>query len=222
MIYGQTFTPEHLFAFDLETRKTRDLGLIGSGMAMGQGENIVLDDAENVWGSWGLTRAWQSSPGVDSNRLFRYNVGKGKLEFLKKGLPRPDGSYGFTKPESFFNFGTGCLYASGASGSLYRVEVETGRATYLGTPIQGRRSRLAAMAMGPDGMAYGVTGRDGNCEVIRLNPKTQRYELLGPVRDEAGVSCWQVHDVAVMPDGTLYAGENDVPTRSGYLWEIKL
>ena len=34
--------------------------------------------------------------------------------------------------------------------------------------------------------------------------------------------CWQVHDVAVAADGTIYAGENDNPYRSGYLWEIAL
>jgi hypothetical protein len=32
---------------------------------------------------------------------------------------------------------------------------------------------------------------------------------------------WQCHDVAITPDGTLYAGENDHPRRSGYLWQIE-
>ena len=40
-----------------------------------------------------------------------------------------------------------------------------------------------------------------------------------PTRD---ADCWQVHDVAVTPDGTIYAGENDSPYRSGYLWEIRI
>jgi hypothetical protein len=222
IIYGQTFTPERLFSFDINSRKTRDLGPIGSGMAMAQGENIILDDGGTVWGTWGLTRAWQSSPGVDQFRLWRYRPGADRIEFLSVGLPMPDKSRGFAKPEAFFNFGTGCLYASGPNGSLYRIETDSGRAHYLFTPIQDRRSRLASMALGPDGFAYGVTGRDGKCELLRFDPKREKYELLGPIRDGNGVNCWQVHDIIMLDDGTIYAGENDVPDRSGYLWEIKL
>ncbi len=222
IIYGQTFTPERFFSFDLKTRKGKDLGPIGSGMAMAQSENLVLDDAGRVWGSWNVTRAWQSQPGVDSSRLFRYDPHAGKIEFLKTGLPRPDGTYGFSKAESFFNFGTGCLYASGASGSLYRVDPKTGKAEYLFTPIPGWRSRLASMALAPDGFAYGITGRDGQCELLRFDPRNEKYELLGKIKDENGEPCWQVHDIVALPDGTLFAGENDVPYRSGYLWECRL
>ena len=60
------------------------------------------------------------------------------------------------------------------------------------------------MKVGPDGFAYGVTGMEGKCEVIRFNPKTDKYQLLGPVF--AGEDrCWQIHDIAVTPDGTIYA-----------------
>lgn len=222
LLYGQTFTPEHLFVFDLATRKATDLGLIGSGMAMGQGENLVLDDAGCVWSSWSVTRAWQSRPGVDSHRLFRYDPHRGRIDYLTTGLPHPDGAYGFAKPEGFFNFGTGCLYVSGGNGSLYRVDPKTGRVRHLFTPIPDRRSRLASMALAPDGFAYGITGRDGRCELLRFDPKTESHQLLGPIKDQSDEACWQVHDIIALPDGTLFAGENDVPYRSGYLWEIRL
>ena len=78
------------------------------------------------------------------------------------------------------------------------------------------------MTPGSDGCAYGVTGRGGECELLRFDPAAESYELLGPVIDGDGVSCWQVHDLTALADGTIYAGENDVPHRSGYLWEIKL
>jgi hypothetical protein len=110
----------------------------------------------------------------------------------------------------------------GANGSLYRIDPKTGAAKYLFTPIPERPSRLAAMALGPDGMAYGITGRDGGCELLRFDPRTETYKLLGPIRDTDGVCCWQAHDIVALPDGTLFAGENDVPTRSGYLWECKI
>jgi len=220
VIYGQTFTPEHLFAFDLATRTARDLGLIGSGLAMAQGENLVLDDDGRVWGGWGVTRAWQSAPGVDSARLFRYSPESDRIEFLKTGLPRADGAHGFARVEGLFNFGGGCLHASGDNGSLFRIDPADGRAERLFTPIGERRSRLAAMALAPDGCAYGVTGRDGRCELLRFDPVGETYELLGPIVDQDGVACWQIHDIVALPDGTLYAGENDVPQRSGWLWEL--
>ena len=168
-----------------------------------------------------MTRAWQNEPGVDSHRLCKYDPRAGRILFFDAGLPNPDGSYGYAKSEGLFYLGTGCLYASGANGSLYRVDTETGMGTYLGTPVSDRRSRLASLRLGPDGAAYGITGRDGQCEVLRFDPRTEKYELLGPVVD-GDHRCWQVHDLAITPDGVLYAGENDNPYRSGYLWEITL
>jgi hypothetical protein len=54
---------------------------------------------------------------------------------------------------------------------------------------------------------------EGKCGVIRFNPKTDKYELLGPV--VAGEDhCWQIRDIAVTPDGTIYTCENDNPFRS--------
>ena len=42
-----------------------------------------------------------------------------------------------------------------------------------------------------------------------------------PIYDrEINTTAWQIHNIAVMKDGTIYAGENDVPHRSSYLWGI--
>jgi len=221
IIYGFTFTPERMFRFNLADRRADDLGPISSGMCMAQGENIELDDDGCAWCGWSVTRAWQNDSGVDNFRFCKFDPQEDRIQFLDAGLPKPDGSYGYDKAEGLFNLGTGRLYASGANGSLYRIDMETGMGTYLATPIADRRSRLASIALGPDGAAYGVTGRDGQCEVIRFDPKTEKYELLGEVAD-GETRCWQVHDVAVADDGTIYAGENDNPYRSGYLWEIEL
>jgi len=226
-IYGQTFTPENLVLYDLASKESRWLGPTSSGMAMAQGENICLDDDGCVWGVWTVTRAWQPDPGVDQYRFYKYDPSCERIIYMDKGLPRVDGSYGYEKPEAFFNLGGGRLYVSGGSGALYRLDPKSGDAEFLfkaiGDEGRGRRSRLAALALGPDGYAYGVTGRDGECEVIRFDPRDESYALLGPLRDtESGVAAWQVHDVCVTPDGTLYAGENDNPHRSGYLWEVRL
>ncbi|MFH1616664.1 MAG: hypothetical protein ABIG61_16470 [Planctomycetota bacterium] len=222
IIYGITLSPEKLISYDINSGETKDIGPTGSAIDLAQGENIELDDEGNVWGGWTVMRAWQSSAGVDKNRLFRYSPKTGKIEYLKTGLPHPDGSYGYVKYEGLFNLGTGCLYASGGNGSIYRIDTKTGRAEYLFTPIEKRRSRLAAMTLTKDGFAYGVTGRDGKCELLRFDPGTEKYKLLGDIVDEQGTACWQVHHIIALPDGTLYAGENDNPYRSSYLWEIRL
>lgn len=221
VIYGFTFTPERMFRFNLADGRADDLGPISSGMCMAQGENIELDDEGCAWCSWSVTRAWQNTSGEDKHRLCKFDPRTDRIHYFDAGLPNPDGSYGYAKVEGLFRLGKDRLYASGANGSIYRVDTETGMGTYLGTPIPDRRSRLTTLRKGPDGAAYGVTGRDGKCEVIRFDLKTEKYELMGPVSD-GDLHCWQAHDVAVTPDGTIYAGENDTPYRSGYLWEIKL
>ena len=220
VLYGFTFTPERMFRFDLVSRRPDDLGPISSGMCMAQGENIELDAQGCAWSGWSVTRAWQNASGVDAYRLCKFDPREDRIRFLDAGLPKRDHTYGYTRVEGLFNL-NGRMFASGDNGSLYRVDTDTGEGTYLSTPISDRRSRLASLQMGPDGAAYGVTGRDGQCEVIRFDPDTEEWELLGEVVD-GDTRCWQVHDVAVAADGTMYAGENDNPYRSGYLWEIEL
>ncbi len=222
VIYGMHFTPERLSAFDLGTNEGRDLGAIGSGYAMGQGENIMLDDNGCAWVGWSQTRAWQNAPGVDSFRLCRYDPEKDRIEFFKHGLPRRDGEYGFAKVEGLFNLGTGCLYASADNGSLYKIDPDTAEAIYLGTPIPDRASRLTSLVMHSDGKAYGITGREGACHLICFDPSNDTYELGDAIVDEDGVPMWQCHDVDITAEGVLYAGENDHPYRSSYLWEITL
>jgi len=224
-LYALCFAPEYLIAWDMRTHETRVLALIGSGFGgITQSENLVVDGHGCVWSNWSLTRAWQSSPGADAWRLCKYDPQQGRVVFFQTGLPWPDGRPGFARAEAFFNLG-GRLYASGAQGSLYRLDPQTGEASFLfqavGDEGRGRRSRLAAMAMGPDGLAYGVTGRDGECEVLRFDPAGETWELLGPLKDGARAA-WQIHDVCVTPDRVMYAGENDNPHRSGCLWEVQL
>ena len=221
VLYGQTFTPERMIRFDITTGKSDDLGPISSAMSMAQGENIEIDDDGCAWCGWSVTRAWQSSPGVDSNRLCKFDPKERKIQYFNAGLPNPDGSYGYVKVDGIFNLGNGCLYASGGNGSIYRVDTKTGKGTYLGTPADNRPSRLSSLRMAVDGLAYGVVGKEGNCELISFDPKKEKFKILAPIID-GDAKCWQIHDVTITPDGTIYAGENDNPYRSSYLWEIKL
>lgn len=219
--YCQTFTPEYLVAYHLDTGESRVLGLTGSGFAMGQGENIVLDSRGRVWGGWSVTRAWQSSAGVDQYRLYRYDPAADRIEFFRHGLPHLDGSSGYAHLDGLFAAPNGKLYCGSGEGGLFRIDPDTAEVTLLGAPVPP--ARIAAFAIGPDGFLYGIGGRYGNASLFRMDLDTERYELLGRIQDEAtGESAWQVHDMDIAPDGVIFACENDNPHRSSYLWEITL
>jgi len=221
--YCLCFAPEYLASYNLRTGEAKTLGLLGSGYGtMAQGENIALDHQGCVWSNWSLTRAWQSEPGPDAIRLCKYDPREDRIVFFQKGLPHPDGSYGYAKAEALFNFGDGAMYASGASGSLYCIDPDSGDAEFLFTPTPDRRSRLSSLVKTDDGVAYGITGRDGKCELMRVHYKEAWFEKLGHVVDTDGNTMFQCHDIVATPDGVLYACENDNPYRSSYLWEITL
>ena len=220
-LYCLCFAPTRLASFDLRTGLSRDLGPI-CGWTFPMPESLAVDDAGFVWSSWSLTRAWQDEAGADAIRLCRVDPARDRIEFFQKGLPRPDGKHGNVHVEGLFNFHDGWLYASGGNGSLYRLDPHTADATHLFTPIPDRPSRLTSLALAADGCAYGVTGKKGKCELLRFDFKAGKYELLGPIVDQDGEPCWQVHDICLTKDGVLYACENDNPLRSSYLWEIRL
>lgn len=221
-IYALQFTPEWLSVFDLESGTARPLGPLSGGLQMAQGENLVLDDRGRVWCTWSATKAWQSSLGKDVTRLCYYDPANEKMHYLDHGLPHADGSLGYCRLEGLFNLGNGMLYASGGNGSLYRIDPGTAAVSLIGTPISDRRSRLTSLARHSDGFAYGITGRDGDCVVLRFDPRTDQFETGDRVVDADGTALFQCHDVTITPDGILFAGENDHPERSGRLWEIPI
>ncbi len=219
--YCQTFTPEYLASFNIDTGESRNLGLTGSGLAMGQGENIILDAKSRVWGFWGITRAWQQHGiGSDMNRLFRYDPEEDKITFFKHGLPQLEGRYGFAEGDGLFAASNGAIYAGSKEGALCRIDPDTAEVELLGAPCPPKR--IAAFAE-RDGYLYGIGGRFGNASLFRMSLATEKYEMLGKLFDpETGDSAWQIHDMSIAPDGAIFAGENDTMTRSGYLWEITL
>jgi hypothetical protein len=223
MLYCLCFPPEKLLAVHLSSGEVKDLGLIGSGIGgMTQGENLIVDDEGCVWCNWSVTRAWQSTPGVDMNRIFRYDPRNETRTFFKTGLPRPDRNHGTIKAEAWFNFSDGSVYASGANGSLFRIDRTTGEAKFLFTPTNDRPSRLTSLVKTEEGVAYGVTGRDGKCELMKVNYLNGTFEKLGEIRDQNGIPLWQCHHMIAADKGVFFICENDNPYRSSYLWEVCL
>lgn len=76
------------------------------------------------------------------------------------------------------------------------------------------------MIKAEEGIAYGITGRNGKCELMRVNYKKGTFEELGEIKDDEGEVLWQCHDIVMTDDGLFYICENDKPYRSSYLWEI--
>ena len=221
ILYCQCFAPEYLLGYNIETGETINYGLIGTGIAgMAQGENIELDDNGNLWGTWSLTRAWQNKPGPNANRLFKIPAGSIRIEFLDTGLTV--NNFDFEKPEGFFNLHDGFIYASGFNSSVFRIDVKTGEAKYLFTPVKDRPSRLASMVASSDGYAYGVVGRDGHCELMRFDYRNDAYKLLGRIENAEGENCYQVHQIIETEPGVFYLCENDNPRRSSYLWKVEI
>jgi len=91
---------------------------------------------------------------------------------------------------------------------------------YLGKPALGER--MAAVECGADGAIYMACGRPA-ARIARFIPGEDRFEILGEIRDdELGERAYQVHDLCIAADGTIYAGENDNFRRSSYLWECRI
>jgi hypothetical protein len=223
VLYLLCFSPEYLGSYNLRTGEGRLLAQLGAGCGeMAQGENVILDDEHCVWSSWSLTRAWSDTPGPDAFRLCKYDPKRDCMKFFATGLPYPDGRPGFSHVESYFNFGDGAIYASGENGALYRVDPTNGKAEFLFTPVTGRPSRLSSLVASKDGAAYGITGREGRCELMRVDYRRGTFEKLGKIVDADGEPMWQCHDILLTEDGVLYACENDNPRRTSYLWEITM
>jgi streptogramin lyase len=186
---------------------------------MGQSEALAIDRQGTVWGTWNVTRAWLNTPGNDQFRLWNYHPDHGRIKFLDYGLPTQSGRNGFAHADGVHAGPDGAIYMGTAEGLLCRIDPDDHSVSLIGKP--GPHRRLAAMANGPDGMLYGAAGRDGAATLFRFDPASCTLEDLGLIYDPVlQERAYQLHDMAIAADGTIYAGENDVPYRSGYLWEI--
>lgn len=219
LLHGVTFTPERLFTYKIRTGEVVDHGPIGSAVEMAQPERPVLDDRGRLWSTWGVTRAFMDSPGPHPIRLLSLDPDTNKVTFYDHGIELL-GRYDKGRIDTLVAGRDGFVYIGSSLGALYRLDPETAGVTYLGKPVPGER--LAGMECAANGTLVLAGGRPG-AHLVRFFPDEDRFEVLGRIRDEAlGEEAFQVHDIAIAADGTVYAGENDNFRRSGYLWECRL
>jgi hypothetical protein len=211
ILYGFTWPDEHAFRFDIDARRSTDLGWMGT-----QPHSPVLDDDGGMWGIW--KQVW----GPDQNRcgLFRYEPDADKLEFLRTTLP------GLSKvdqgvPDSALNGGDGYLYFGTTTGVLARVDPRTKQVEYLGHPLSGER--MPGLVVGSDGLLYGCGGASYATRLFSFDRKTRTSVDFGPIYDpQRKTSCWCTHCLTEAKPGQFFVGETDNPDRSGYLWECTL
>jgi len=219
LLHGITFTPEMLFTYNIETGQVTDHGIIGSGIETGQPEKPALDEKGQLWCTWGVTRSFMYDTGPKPIRLLSLDPDTNKLTHYKHGVPLlGPGDNG--RIDNFLTGTDGFLYLGSHAGGLYRLDTKTADVQYLGKPAPGKR--MAGMKYGSDGMIYLATGLSPS-HIVRFDPKKDTFEVLGPIRDQkTGDQAFQIHDMCITKDGTIYAGENDNFARSGYLWQCKI
>jgi sugar lactone lactonase YvrE len=225
ILYGQTYLHDYLFRFDIDTRETRVLAHLGMNLFRGgltQAENIAVDRNGTLWGEWAPNRAWGHSAGRHPYRLFRYHPDDDAVQFLDATLPPAPGSAGESgMMDSTVTGPDGAVYASTRDGMFCRIDPDRGEVETIAQPGSAKLRRLSAMISDGESRIFGIAGKGGEAELFSYEVGSGAVTVHGRVYDpEIDVNAWQIHDLALCDDGTLYAGENDVPLRSSYLWEI--
>jgi streptogramin lyase len=219
LLHGVTFTPEKLFTYRIETGEVIDHGLIGSGLEMAQPERPVLDSQGKLWCTWGVTRAWMDHTGPHPIHLLCLDPDTNKVKYYHHGIGLL-GRYDKGRVDGMLAGRDGYIYIGSSLGGLYRLDPLTAKVTYLGKPVPGER--MAGMACGADGTIYLACGRP-TASIVNFLPGPDTFDVLGPIRDDdLGAQAFQIHDICLADDGTIYAGENDNFRRSAYLWECRV
>jgi hypothetical protein len=220
LIYGCTFPAEILFRHDLRTGQTRHLAYIGAGYVMAQAEKMTLDAEGRLWGTWAEIRAWESSPGPNCIRLFCYDPNSDQITWFGHGLPKV-GAGDRGTVDTMLLADDDLIYVGTGAGALCRLNPKTAEVTLLGKPSSGRR--MTGLALGRDGQIYGVAGDCERARVFSYDRESGRFTNWGGIFDPAlGEGPERTHDIALTDDYVLFAGENDNPRRSGFLWECRL
>ena len=223
IIYGFGAVPEVFFRYDIDTGKSRVIAHIGNAAEFCEAHNPVIDKDGNVWGTYGILRAFSYRTGPDSLRLFRYSPDTDEMTFFDHGLPRTDDPADKSKPDTSILGPDGMIYIGTDAGSLIRLNPATAQAELLCCPSPESR-RLPALAFHPENrLLYGICGEHYKTKLFAYN--TEKRELVfsqDVVCEQDGLRPDRIHHMIFAGSNTIYAGENDNNDRSSYLWELEL
>jgi hypothetical protein len=196
---------------------------IGNAAEFCEAHNPVIDKDGNVWGTYGILRAFSYRTGPDSLRLFRYSPDTDEMTFFDHGLPRTDDPADKSKPDTSILGPDGMIYIGTDAGSLIRLNPATAQAELLCCPSPESR-RLPALAFHPENrLLYGICGEHYKTKLFAYN--TEKRELVfsqDVVCEQDGLRPDRIHHMIFAGSNTIYAGENDNNDRSSYLWELEL
>jgi hypothetical protein len=209
MIYGMAYPDFELFAFAIETGEVVYRRFMGSISHIG-----VIDPEGGYWGTWLKGRR---------HLLYRYEPDRNAVKFFPHGFPMPCRNLmylGAGPIDSAIDGGDGYCYIGHESGELYRLDWRTGGLTYLAKPLPG--TRMPGLAVGEDGLLFGVGGADRATAGFVYDRNTGRSEGLGPIAaTDEDATCFRTHDCCLV-GSDLYVGETDNRERSCYLWKCAI
>jgi len=223
-LYGFTFMPEYMFSYDINSGESKNLGLIGSCLFIGQAHRPVLDDEGRVWGTWGSYYSENCLP-TEGHRicLMSYHPeNDAGIQFLQHGL-EGEGVSSTDMVDEAVNGGDGFIYFGGRSGKLYCLDPKTAKCECLSKPDYYLK-RISGMVATEDGLLYLAAGDKDCARVFIYDRKDGKFSDLGPVYDsERGEFAEKIHCLTIdKKRRVLYGGEIDNVRRSSYLWEIKI
>jgi outer membrane protein assembly factor BamB len=248
ILYGVTTPSCLLFSYDLRTGKIRIIGdimesiksYLGAAKDESTGKLVVTDVGEEKGKGW--ERSIGGSPwrkryfppraiicdnqgnvwgSRDQGLFFKYDVKADKLADTPIEMPLMIGTEDAIITEisvdSLAKDSSGMIYGGTYSdGYLFRLNPNTGEAVCFGKPI--RQQRIRALAVGMDGLVYGVGGEDaGISKLFRFNPKTGDMRELRVIH-ERGWIAYRIDTIVIGADATLYLGES---SRISHLIRIK-
>lgn len=223
ILYGFGAVPEVFFRHDLDTGESRVIAHIGNGAEFCESHNPVLDAEGNVWGTWGVLRAFAYRTGLDSLRLFRYSPDEDRMTFFDHGLPRTGAPDDKSKPDTSILGPDGMIYIGTEAGALIRLDPADASAKLLCCPNpESRRLPGLAFQQGT-GLLYGVAGEHYAAKLFAYDTVKNQLLFVQDIACEAdGVRPDRIHHMVFAGQNTIYAGENDNNDRSAYLWELRL
>jgi len=170
---------------------------------------IICDREGNIWGS------------RDQGYFFKYDPRQDRLVNTEVQMPLMIGTEDAIITEisvdALARDSSGMIYGGTYSdGYLFKFNPANGEVICLGKPI--RQQRIRALAVGADGMLYGVGGEDsGISKLFRYNPQNGDLRELGVIH-ERGWTIYRIDTLVSGPDGVLYLGES---SRISHLIRIK-
>ena len=214
IIYGLSYPDANFFIFDINSRKTKNLGDIFT--------HKVYGGPERHWRS--VPRALYCHPETghvytsgDNGFILRYLPEKDSLELTWMRLPGEfwEGMKSWDYPiiEQFVRNPDGRIFASTHDGYLVQIDLENEEVIVLGKPRVMRRMR--ALEVGKDNKLYMITGEfERSCKLHTYDLSGKEgFRELGPFSVDRSPyyakRSYQFDAMAIGPDGTVFCGESD-------------